>query len=42
MTLFYLNGFSVKEIAKMTDTSEGAVKMQLTRGRDKLKSRLKL
>lgn len=42
IVLFYLNGFSVKEIAKMTDTSEGAVKMQLTRGRDKLKSRLKL
>lgn len=42
IVLFYLNGFSVKEIAKKTDTSEGAVKMQLTRGRDKLKSRLKL
>ncbi len=42
IALFYLNDCSVKEIAKMTDTNEGAVKMQLTRGRDKLKSRLKL
>ncbi|MCF0195518.1 MAG: sigma-70 family RNA polymerase sigma factor [Bacteroidaceae bacterium] len=42
IALFYLSGYSVSEIAKMTDTTEGAVKMQLSRGRDKLKERLKL
>ena len=42
ITLFYLNGYSIKEIATITETSEGAVKMQLTRGRDKLKERLQL
>lgn len=40
IVLFYLNGYSIKEIAKITDASEGAVKMLLTRGRDKLKSKL--
>ena len=42
ITLFYLNGYSIKEIATITDTSEDAVKKQLSRGRDKLKERLKL
>ena len=42
ITMFYLNDYSIKEIAKITDTKEGAVKMLLSRGRDKLKSRLKL
>ena len=42
ITLFYLNGYSIKEIAAITDTSEDAVKKQLSRGRDKLKERLKL
>ena len=37
ITLFYLNGYNIKEIAKITDTSEDAVKKQLSRGRDKLK-----
>ena len=32
----------LKEIAAITDTSEDAVKKQLSRGRDKLKERLKL
>ena len=42
ITLFYLNGYNIKEIATITDTSEDAVKKQLSRGRDKLKARLKL
>ena len=42
ITMFYLNGYSSKEICKMTDTSGDAVKKQLSRGRDKLKAILKL
>ena len=42
ITLFYLNGYNIKEIATITDTSEDAVKKQLSRGRDKLKEKLKL
>ena len=42
ITLFYLNGYSIKEIAAITDTSEDAVKKQLSRGRDKLKEKLRL
>ncbi|MBQ7526450.1 MAG: RNA polymerase sigma factor [Bacteroidaceae bacterium] len=42
ITLFYLNGYSVKEIAAITETSQDAVKQQLSRGRDKLRERLKL
>ena len=42
ITLFYLNGYSIKEIAAITDTSKDAVKKQLSRGRDKLKEKLKL
>ena len=42
ITLFYLNGYSIKEIATITDTSEDAVKKQLSRGRDKLKEKLKI
>ena len=37
ITLYYLNGYSIKEIAKITDASDNAVKQQLSRGRDKLK-----
>ncbi len=42
IVLFYLDGHSIKEISQITDTSEDAVKKQLSRGRDKLKTRLKL
>ena len=42
ITLFYLNGYNIKEIATITDTSEDAVKKQLSRGRDKLKEKLKI
>lgn len=42
ITLFYLNGYNIKEISTITDTSEDAVKKQLSRGRDKLKEKLKL
>ena len=42
ITLYYLSGYSIKEIASITDTHEDAVKKQLSRGRDKLKERLKL
>ena len=42
ITLFYLSGYSIKEIATITDTSEDAVKKQLSRGRDKLKENLLL
>ena len=41
ITLFYLTGYSIKEIAAITETSEDAVKKQLSRGRDKLKEQLK-
>ena len=42
ITLFYLNDQSIKEIAAITDTSEDAVKKQLSRGRDKLRQELKI
>ena len=42
ITLFYLSGYSIKEIAMITETKEEAVKKQLSRGRDKLKEKLKL
>ena len=42
ITLFYLNGYSIKEIAAITEATESAVKQQLSRGRDKLKSKLQL
>ena len=42
ITLFYLNGYNIKEIAAITEASEDAVKKQLSRGRDQLKQKLKL
>lgn len=41
VTLYYLTGYSVKEIATISNSTEDAVKKQLSRGRDKLKSRIK-
>ena len=41
ITLFYLTGYSIKEIAAITETSEDAVKKQLSRGREKLREELK-
>ena len=40
ITLFYLNGYNIKEIAAITEASEDAVKKQLSRGRDKLREQL--
>ena len=42
ISLYYLSDYDIKEISTITDTSEDAVKKQLSRGRDKLKARLKL
>jgi RNA polymerase sigma-70 factor (ECF subfamily) len=41
ITLFYLSEYSIREIATITDTSEDAVKKQLSRGRDRLREQLK-
>lgn len=38
ITLYYLSGYSIKEIARITDNTEDAVKKQMSRGRDKLKA----
>lgn len=38
ITLHYLTGYSIKEIAAISDSTEDAVKKQLSRGRDKLKN----
>ena len=40
--LYYISGYSIKEISKITDASEDAVKKQLSRGREHLKELLKL
>jgi RNA polymerase sigma-70 factor (ECF subfamily) len=39
--LFYLKGYSIREIADIVNATEDAVKKQLSRGRDKLKTLLK-
>lgn len=41
ITLHYLEGFSVAEIASVLKLSESAVKMRLSRGREQLKPKLK-
>ena len=37
VTLFYYEDMSIKEISKITDTKEDAIKKQLSRGREKIK-----
>lgn len=39
--LFYYEGFSVAEIAKVLETKESTIKSQLHRGREMLKEKLK-
>lgn len=39
--LFYLKGYSIREIADIVDATEDAVKKQLSRGKNKLKTLLK-
>ena len=39
--LFYIKGYAVREIADITASTEEAVRQQLTRGRNKLKTLLK-
>ena len=41
LLLFYMKGYSIKEIARIVDCSEDAVKKQLSRGRDHLKQKIK-
>ena len=38
LLLFYMEGYSIKEIAEMTDVSPDAVKQHLSRGRNHLRS----
>ena len=38
--LFYIKGYSIREIADIVNATEDAVKKQLSRGRDKLKNTL--
>lgn len=40
LLLHYIKGYSVKEIAQIMDSSEDAVKKQLSRGRDHLKTKM--
>ncbi len=42
ITLYYLSGYSIKDIAAITESSEDAVRKQMSRGREKLKAIIKL
>lgn len=42
VTLYYMEGYSVKEIANLMDTTESAVKNRLARARAKLKTELEM
>ena len=41
LVLFYMNDYSVKEISHFVDSSEAAVRQQLSRGREHLRERLR-
>lgn len=41
ITLYYLSGYTIKEIAAITEVNADAVKKQLSRGRDRLKQLIK-
>ncbi|MBO4593020.1 MAG: RNA polymerase sigma factor [Bacteroidaceae bacterium] len=41
LVLFYMNDYSIKEISRITDAGEDAVKKQLQRGRDHLRQFIK-
>lgn len=41
LLLFYMQGYSVREIAQIVACSEDAVRQQLSRGRDQLKQKIK-
>ena len=40
VTLYYMEGYSIREIARMTRVTESAVKNRLARARTKLKEEL--
>ena len=40
VTLYYLEGYSVREIAAMTEATESAVKNRLSRARQRLRKEL--
>ena len=40
VSLYYLDGFSVSEIAEITDTKQGTVKSRLSRAREQLRQQL--
>ncbi|MEE1221971.1 MAG: RNA polymerase sigma factor [Bacteroidaceae bacterium] len=40
LLLFYIKGYTIHEISQITESSEDAVKKQLSRGRDHLKERI--
>lgn len=40
VTLYYMEGYSVKEVAALLDTTESAVKNRLAKARGKLKEAL--
>ncbi len=42
VTLYYIEGYSVREIADLTKTTESAIKNRLVRARNKLKKELEL
>lgn len=41
VTLYYYDGLSIREIAQVLGAPQGTVKSRLSRGRDKLRERLR-